>query len=96
MENKTNNVIVIGAGCAGYTACIYLSRAELFPILIEGNDAGGQLVKTTDIENFPGFPEGINGYELIENMRRQCLKYGTNIVSGSVKNILKTKIIYLK
>jgi thioredoxin reductase (NADPH) len=78
------NVIIIGSGCAGNTAAIYTARANLKPLVVSGHDAGGQLSLTTLVENFPGFPEGINGPDLVENMKKQAQNFGAEYVDGAV------------
>ncbi len=87
MENEIVSCLIIGSGPAGYTAAIYASRANLQPVLYEGMQTGGQLTTTHEVENFPGYPEGISGTQMMEDIRKQALKFGADIRQGNVTSV---------
>ena len=87
MEENHYKVIIIGSGPAGLTAGIYTSRANLSPLLIEGNQPGGQLTITTGVDNYPGFSEGIQGPQLMAEMKKQAQRFGTNFLSGEAEEV---------
>ena len=81
------NVIILGTGCAGFTAGIYTARANLNPLILEGKQPGGQLTTTSEVENFPGFPQGVDGYELMDNLRKQAGKFGARVENAFIDRV---------
>lgn len=87
MEEIKTKVLIIGSGPAGCTAGIYASRANLKPVLLEGEQPGGQLTQTTDIENFPGYPEGVQGMQMMNELRDQAIRFGTEVRSRTIVDV---------
>src|ERR1700704_1562980 len=88
-------VVIIGTGCAGLTAALYTARANLQPLVLTGLTPGGLLTTTSIVENFPGFPEGIDGYELMTRMQKQAERFGARIQYGTVESVDVSKEPYL-
>jgi thioredoxin reductase (NADPH) len=87
MEDTVRDTVILGSGCAGLTAAIYTGRSNLKPLVLEGHEPGGQLSITTLVENFPGWPEGIQGPELIENMKKQAIRFGAEFRMGHLQSV---------
>ncbi len=84
---ESTKCLIIGSGPAGFTAAIYASRANLNPVLYEGRQSGGQLITTTVVENFPGYPQGVGGYDMMEDMRAQAARFGADLRMGSITSV---------
>ena len=81
------DIIILGTGCAGLTAAIYTGRAQLNPLVLEGSQPGGQLTTTSEVENFPGFPEGIDGYTMMDRLRKQAARFGARFEHAKIDSI---------
>ena len=91
------NIIILGTGCAGFTAGIYTARANLNPLILEGRQPGGQLTTTSEVENFPGFPEGVDGYSLMDQLRKQATRFGAKVENAFIDKVDfsgETKVLF--
>src|SRR5476649_1419350 len=86
-DTTVRDTVILGSGCAGLTAAIYAARANLKPLVLEGHEPGGQLSITTLVENFPGWPEGVQGPELIENMKKQTTRFGAEFQMAHLSSV---------
>lgn len=87
MSSEIENVIVVGTGCSGLTAAIYTARANLNPLVLEGSLPGGQLTQTSEVENFPGFPEGVDGFTLMDSLRKQATRFGARFGQALIDSV---------
>jgi thioredoxin reductase (NADPH) len=87
MSTPVENIVIVGTGCAGLTAAIYAARANLSPLVLEGTLPGGQLTTTSEVENFPGFPHGIDGFQLMDNLRQQATRFGARFEQAAISGV---------
>lgn len=92
MSSPVEKVVIVGTGCAGLTAAVYTARANLNPLVLEGSLPGGQLTTTSEVENFPGFPHGVDGFQLMQNLREQATRFGTRFEQALVTSVDFTQL----